>query len=34
MKGHLGIKYLSLKRVSVEGLLGGLLYCGHWKIFL
>ena len=32
MKGALGIERLSLKRLSAEGLWGGLLYWGPWKI--
>jgi hypothetical protein len=30
MKGALGMELLSLKRLSVEGLKGGLLYWGPW----
>jgi len=32
MKEALGIERFSLKRLSVEGLWGGLLYWGPWKI--
>jgi hypothetical protein len=32
MKGALGIEHFSLKRLSAEGLWGGLLYWGPWKI--
>jgi len=32
MKGALGIECFSLKRLSAEGLWGGLLYWGCWKI--
>jgi hypothetical protein len=32
MKGALGMERFSLKRLSVEGLWGGLLYWGPWKI--
>ena len=32
MKGTLGMEHLSLKRLSAEGLWGGLLYLGPWKI--
>jgi hypothetical protein len=32
MKEVLGIKHFSLKRLSAEGLWGGLLYWGPWKI--
>jgi hypothetical protein len=30
MKGFLGMERLSLKRINVEGLKGGLLYWGPW----
>jgi hypothetical protein len=32
IKGALGMERLSLKRLSVEGLWGGLLYWEPWKI--
>jgi hypothetical protein len=32
IKGALGMEHFSLKRLSVEGLWGGLLYWGPWKI--
>jgi hypothetical protein len=32
MKEALGMEHFSLKRVNVEGLWGGLLYWGPWKI--
>jgi hypothetical protein len=32
MKETLGIGHFSLKRLSAEGLWGGLLYWGPWKI--
>jgi hypothetical protein len=32
MKGALGIERVSLKRLSAEGLWGGLLYWGPWNI--
>jgi hypothetical protein len=32
MKKALGMELFSLKRLSVEGLWGGLLYWGPWKI--
>jgi hypothetical protein len=31
MKEALEMEHFSLKRLSVEGLLGGLLYWGPWK---
>ena len=32
MKGALRMERLSLKRLSAEGLYGGLIYWGPWKI--
>jgi len=32
MKGALGMEHLSLKRLSVDGLEGGLLYWEPWTI--
>jgi hypothetical protein len=32
MKGALGLERFSLKRLSAEGLWGGLLYWGLWKM--
>jgi hypothetical protein len=32
MMEALGMEHYSLKRLSAEGLWGGLLYCGPWKI--
>ena len=32
MKGALGMERFSLNRLSAEGLCGGLLYWGPWKI--